>query len=74
MEHIASTVVPKPKLTLTVPEAAELVGISKAKMYEIVRIEGFPAIRFGKRILVNRKKLESWLDEQSEKGWRNYEN
>ena len=74
MEHIASTVVPKPKLTLTVPEAAELVGISVSKMYEIVRIEGFPAIRFGKRILVNRKRLEGWLDEQSEKGWRNYEN
>lgn len=68
------TRIQKPKLTLTVPEAAELVGISKAKMYEIVRIEGFPAIRFGKRILVNRKRLEGWLDEQSEKGWRNYEN
>ena len=66
--------VQRPKLTLTVPEAAELVGVSTSKMYEIVRIQGFPALRFGKRILVNAKKLETWLDEQAEKGWNNYEN
>lgn len=57
------------KLTLSVPEAAELIGVSASKMYEIVRIQGFPAIRVGKRVLVNAKKLEAWLDEMTEKGW-----
>lgn len=57
------------KLVLSVPEAAELLGISKSKMYEIVRIKGFPAVRVGKRILVNAKRLEAWLDEVTEKGW-----
>ena len=57
------------KLVLSVPEAAEVLGISKSKMYEIVRIKGFPAIRVGKRVLINAKRLEDWLDEVTEKGW-----
>lgn len=61
--------VKREKLVISVPEAAQLLGISASKMYEIVRIQGFPAIRVGKRVLVNAKKLESWLDEMTEKGW-----
>lgn len=57
------------KLVLSVPEAAQLLGISSSKMYEVVRIEGFPCIRVGKRVLVNAKRLEAWLDSQTEKGW-----
>lgn len=57
------------RLTLSVPEAAALIGVSPSKMYEIVRSEGFPAIRVGKRVLVNAKRLEAWLDEMTEKGW-----
>lgn len=56
------------KLVLSVPEAAQLLGISSSKMYEVVRIEGFPCIRVGKRVLVNAKRLEAWLDEMTEKG------
>lgn len=63
------TTVKREKLVISVPEAAQLLGISASKMYEIVRIQGFPAIRVGKRVLVNAKKLESWLDEMTEKGW-----
>ena len=57
------------KLVLSVPEAAQLLGISSSKMYEVVRIEGFPCIRVGKRVLVNAKRLVAWLDEMTEKGW-----
>ena len=57
------------KLVLSVPEAAALLGISSSKRYEVVRIQGFPAIKVGKRVLVNAKKLEAWLDEMTEKGW-----
>lgn len=63
------TPIERKKLTLTVPEAAAMIGISSSKMYEVVRIQGFPAIRVGKRVLVNAKKLEAWLDEVTEKGW-----
>lgn len=54
---------------MSVPEAAAQLGISQSKMYEIVRIEGFPCIRIGRRVLVNRKKFEEWIDEMTEKGW-----
>lgn len=57
------------KLTLSVPEAAEIIGVSPSKMYEVVKIQGFPLLRLGKRLLVSRKGLERWVEEQAEKGW-----
>lgn len=54
---------------ISVPEAATMLGISPSKMYEVVRIQGFPAIKIGRRILVNRKKLEEWIDKITEEGW-----
>ena len=55
------------KLTLSIPEAAKILGISDSKMYELVRTEGFPTIIVGKRKLVSRKGLERWVDAQTEK-------
>ena len=57
------------KKTLTVPEAAKVVGISPSKMYQLVKVEGFPTIIIGGRILVSRKGLEDWLEEQARKGY-----
>lgn len=58
------------KLTLSVPEAAKIVGVSSAKMYQLVKIEGFPTVQIGKRILVSVKGLERWIEEQAQKGWQ----
>lgn len=49
------------KLTLSVPEAAKVVGVSNAKMYQLVRTEGFPTVHLGGRILVSAKGLESLM-------------
>lgn len=57
------------KLTLSVPEAAETLGVSRSKMYQLVKSEGFPVLQVGKRILVSVKGLEEWVQEQSKKGW-----
>ena len=57
------------QLTLSVPEAAQIVGVSQSKMYEIVKIKGFPTIQIGRRLLVSAKGLERWIEEQAEKGW-----
>lgn len=62
-------VVKSKKLTLSVPEAAQIVGVSQSKMYEIVKIKGFPTIHIGRRLLVSAKGLERWIEEQAEKGW-----
>ncbi|MGN0525187.1 helix-turn-helix domain-containing protein [Eubacterium sp.] len=53
------------KLTLSVPEAAEIIGLSTARMYQVVRMEGFPAVHIGKRIFVSVKGLEQWIDKQA---------
>ena len=53
-------------LTLTVPEVGEVLGISRAKAYDLARSEGFPSMRIGRRILVPRNKLIRWIDEQTE--------
>ena len=53
-------------LTLTVPEVGEVLGLSRAKAYDLVRSEGFPSMRIGTRILVPRDKLIRWIDKQTE--------
>lgn len=53
-------------LTLTVPEVGEVLGISRAKAYDLARSEGFPSMRIGTRILVPRNKLIRWIDKETE--------
>ena len=50
------------KVTLTVPEAAQLIGISNPKMYELVRAGKVRSVRVGKKILISRKSLMDWLE------------
>ena len=52
--------------TLTAPEVGEVLGISRAAAYELVRSRGFPHMRIGTRILVPRDKFLAWIDEQTE--------
>ena len=53
-------------LTLTAPEVGEVLGISRAAAYELVRSQGFPRMKIGTRILVPRDKFIQWIDEQTE--------
>ena len=51
------------RLCITVPEAAEMLGISRNFAYELVKQGQIPVIRFGKRLLIPRVALEKKLDE-----------
>ena len=53
-------------LTLTAPEVGEVLGISRAAAYELVRSRGFPHMRIGTRILGPWDKFLAWIDEQTE--------
>ena len=57
------------KLTLSVPEAAKVIGVSRSQMYILAKSEGFPTIQVGRRVLVSVKGLERWVEEQAAKGW-----
>ena len=61
--------VKREKLTWSASEAADIVGVSTSKMYEMMRIKGFPTIKIGGRLLVSKKGLERWIEEQAMKGW-----
>ena len=53
-------------LTLTAPEVGEVLGISRAAAYQLVRSEGFPSFKIGARILVPKDRLLAWIDQQVE--------
>ena len=53
-------------LTLNAREAAEVLRISKSKVYELAQSVSFPAIRIGKRVVIPRDKLIEWMNNQAE--------
>lgn len=61
----ASTSAPG-RLTLTVEEAATLLGISRAFAYEAVRRGEIPSIRIGRRVLVPRVALDRLVNGPSD--------
>ncbi|MCP4967116.1 MAG: helix-turn-helix domain-containing protein [bacterium] len=50
------------RATLTVTEAAEVLGISRSSAYELVQSGGLPALRLGRRLVVPTHALEALLD------------
>ena len=57
----APDIPPAERLTLTVDEAAETLGISRAFAYEAVRRGEIPSIRIGRRVLVPKAALRRML-------------
>lgn len=53
------------KLTLSVAEAAKMLGISAATAYALTHRADFPAFRIGNRTLVSRRLLEKWVDREA---------
>lgn len=53
------------RLTLTVEEAAQMLGISRIKGYELAHSEGFPAMRIGRKLLIPRERFIAWVNEQA---------
>ena len=53
------------RLTYTVPEVAELLGISRSTAYECIRRGEIPALVLGRRVLVARTTLGAMLQQAS---------
>lgn len=56
------------KPTLTIDECREYSGIGREKLMELVHAENsdFPCFRNGTKFLVNKKKLDLWLEKVAE--------
>lgn len=50
-------------MSLTVEEMAQELHISRTTAYDLVKQIGFPAFRVGRKVLVNRRGLQQWMDE-----------
>jgi len=51
------------RLTLTVDEAADVLGISRSLAYELVRRGDIPSLHLGRRIVVPIRGLETLVEE-----------
>jgi excisionase family DNA binding protein len=50
------------RLVVSVTEAAELLGISRGLAYELARAGQLPTLRLGRRLVVPRAALLTWLE------------
>jgi excisionase family DNA binding protein len=50
------------RATVTVTEAADILGISRSTAYELARSGTLPALRLGRRLVVPTHALEALLD------------
>ena len=52
-------------LMLSVIDVAEVLGISRAGAYALVKSAGFPSLSVGSRIIVPKEEFVSWVKRQS---------
>lgn len=54
------------RLAYRVPEAADAIGISRAKAYELIASGELPSVRIGSSVRVPVEALRAWLSRQLE--------
>ena len=52
------------KVLLSVNEVSELLGLSRPTVYTLLHRSDFPSLQIGRRVMVNAKLLQKWVDEQ----------
>ena len=56
------------KLTVSVEEMANMLGISRPVAYELTHREGFPAVRVSeRRVIIPLESLKRWLEREAER-------
>jgi excisionase family DNA binding protein len=61
------TTVDGPPLTMTVEQAAKLLGVGRGTAYEAARRGELPTVKLGRRLLVPRAALMRMLGEEAER-------
>ena len=54
-------------ITMNAEQVREVLGVSRAKTYEIMHRVDFPLIQFGRRMLVRRDAFKEWYEKQGNK-------
>lgn len=56
------------KLAYSTTETAEVLGVSRPVVYQLMKQAGFPAFKVGSRTLVSAEGLRVWVQAQVERG------
>ena len=51
------------RIGITIDEAREMLGIGRNLMLQLVKVKGFPAIKFKKKIIIDKELLPKWFAE-----------
>lgn len=54
------------KMLLTVTEAADLVGLGRSKLYQLVQHGEIPVVRIGRAVRIQPGVLRSWVTAQAD--------
>ena len=49
------------RISITVDEAAKMLVVGRNMMLEFVKMQGFPAIRLKRKILIDKEALPKWF-------------
>ena len=55
-------------MAMSVEDMAEELSIGRNVAYQLIKQPGFPSFMIGRRVLVNRKGLQEWIETQCQKG------
>ena len=70
-QHLANGIAQTQKscttLAMTVEETAKALHLSKPTVYDLTKQPDFPCFTVGKKILVNRVRLQEWIDKHTHK-------
>lgn len=55
-------------MAMSVEQMADELAIGRNVAYQIIRQPGFPSFMIGRRVLISRKGLQSWIDDQCKRG------
>ncbi len=54
------------KLAVSPAECAQLLGVSRPKVYDLIHRSDFPAFKLGTRTLISVEGLREWVKKQAE--------
>lgn len=55
------------KLTYSIEEAAQRIGVGKNTIYALAKAKKIPCIQIGRRYVINAQMFDSWFREQCER-------
>jgi excisionase family DNA binding protein len=58
-------VVPQ-RLLLHIPEVAEILGIGRTKIYEMIATGELPTVRFGRAVRISVTTLQKWVEDREQ--------